>query len=92
MIQHCGVVHQDVNPAELFYHPGKDVYKRQGWYCTPCEAYWQERELQDGKCPDCGRPVELIAEEAYFFRMSRYAGRLLEHIETHPEFILPRCV
>ena len=73
-----------------FYEQG-DIYKGkyEGWYCTPCEAYWQERELQDGKCPDCGRPVELIAEEAYFFRMSRYAGRLLEHIDTHPEFILP---
>ncbi len=73
-----------------FYEQG-DIYKGkyEGWYCTPCEAYWQERELAEGKCPDCGRPVELIAEEAYFFRMSRYAGRLLEHIETHPEFILP---
>ncbi len=73
-----------------FYEQG-DIYKGkyEGWYCTPDEAYWQERELQDGKCPDCGRPVELISEEAYFFRMSKYAGRLLEHIETHPEFILP---
>ena len=73
-----------------FYEQG-DIYKGkyEGWYCTPCEAYWQERELQEGKCPDCERPVELISEEAYFFRMSRYAGRLQEHIETHPEFILP---
>ncbi|NLZ32671.1 MAG: methionine--tRNA ligase [Firmicutes bacterium] len=73
-----------------FYEQG-DIYKGkyEGWYCTPCEAYWQERELKDKKCPDCGRPVELIAEEAYFFRMSRYADRLLEHIESHPEFILP---
>ncbi|HOA35968.1 MAG TPA: methionine--tRNA ligase [Bacillota bacterium] len=73
-----------------FYEQG-DIYKGkyEGWYCTPCEAYWQERELVERNCPDCGRPVELIAEEAYFFRMSRYADRLLEHIETHPEFILP---
>ena len=73
-----------------FYEQG-DIYKGkyEGWYCTPCEAYWQERELREGKCPDCERPVELIAEEAYFFRMSQYAGRLLEHIENHPEFILP---
>lgn len=73
-----------------FYEQG-DIYKDkyEGWYCTPCEAYWQERQLLEGKCPDCGRPVELIAEEAYFFRMSRYAGRLMEHIEKHPEFILP---
>mgnify|MGYP001411110474 CR=1 FL=1 len=68
-----------------------DIYKGkyEGWYCTPCEAYWQERQLQDHKCPDCGRDVELIAEEAYFFRMSRYASRLMEYIETHPEFIQP---
>ncbi|NLA10999.1 MAG: methionine--tRNA ligase [Firmicutes bacterium] len=74
-----------------FYEQG-DIYKGkyEGWYCTPCEAYWQERQLLDGKnCPDCGRPVELIAEEAYFFRMSRYADRLLEHIEADAQFILP---
>ncbi|HHX86827.1 MAG TPA: methionine--tRNA ligase [Firmicutes bacterium] len=73
-----------------FYEQG-DIYKGQyeGWYCTPCESYWQERELQDGKCPDCYRRVELVAEECYFFRMSRYAPRLLEHIEAHPEFIQP---
>ena len=74
-----------------FYEQG-DIYKGtyEGWYCVPCEAYWQERQLQDEKnCPDCGRPVELITEEAYFFRMSRYADRLLKHIESHPQFILP---
>ncbi|NMD42884.1 MAG: methionine--tRNA ligase [Firmicutes bacterium] len=74
-----------------FYEQG-DIYKGKykGWYCTPCEAYWQERQLQDDQsCPDCGRPVELIAEEAYFFRMSRYADRLLEYIEANPQFILP---
>lgn len=73
-----------------FYEQG-DIYKGhyEGWYCTPCESYWQERELQGGACPDCGRPVELVKEECYFFRMSRYAPRLLEYIETHPEFIQP---
>ncbi len=73
-----------------FYEQG-DIYKGhyKGWYCTPCESYWQEREMQDGLCPDCGRPVELVTEECYFFRMSRYAPRLLEYIESHPEFIQP---
>ena len=54
-----------------FYEQG-DIYKGEykGWYCTPCESYWQERELQEGTCPDCGRPVELVTEECYFFRMS----------------------
>ena len=56
-----------------------DIYKGhyEGWYCTPCEAYWLERQLVDGKCPDCGRPVELAKEEAYFFKMSKYADRLI---------------
>ncbi len=73
-----------------FYEQG-DVYKGkyEGLYCTPCEAYWTERQLVEGNCPDCGRKVELIDEEAYFFKMSKYADRLLEHIETHPEFIQP---
>ncbi len=73
-----------------FYEQG-DVYKGkyEGWYCTPCEAYWAERQLEEKCCPDCGRELELIAEEAYFFRMSRYARRLLDHIETHPDFIQP---
>jgi methionyl-tRNA synthetase len=73
-----------------FYETG-DIYKGkyEGWYCTPCEAYWTERQLADGKCPDCNRDVELIAEEAYFFRMSKYADRLLEHIEKNPKFIQP---
>ncbi|MBS3942864.1 MAG: methionine--tRNA ligase [Dethiobacter sp.] len=68
-----------------------DIYKGkyEGWYCTPCEAYWQERQLHENSCPDCGRQVELIAEDAYFFRMSRYAPRLMEYIESHPEFIQP---
>ena len=73
-----------------FYEQG-DIYKGkyEGLYCTPCEAYWTERQLDDGNCPDCGRKVELIDEEAYFFRMSRYAKRLQDHIESHPDFILP---
>ena len=68
-----------------------DIYKGayEGWYCTPCESFWTESQLVDGKCPDCGRPVTKAKEEAYFFRMSKYADRLIEHINTHPEFIQP---
>ncbi|MBP7331649.1 MAG: Methionine--tRNA ligase [Firmicutes bacterium ADurb.Bin373] len=68
-----------------------DIYKAsyEGWYCTPCEAFWAESRLEDGNCPDCGRPVELLQEESYFFRLSKYARRLLRHIEEHPEFIQP---
>lgn len=68
-----------------------DIYKGayEGWYCTPCEAFWTETQTNEGKCPDCGRPVEKAKEEAYFFKMSKYADRLLEYIETHPEFIQP---
>ena len=68
-----------------------DIYKAkyEGWYCTPCESFWTDTQLIDGKCPDCGRPVERAAEDAYFFKMSKYADRLMEHIETHPEFIQP---
>jgi methionyl-tRNA synthetase len=75
---------------DRLYQQG-DIYKSeyQGWYCTPCEAFWLERQLQDGKCPDCGREVELVKEESYFFRMSKYADRLIRHIEEHPEFIQP---
>ncbi len=68
-----------------------DIYKGKyvGKYCTPCESFWTESQLVDGKCPDCGREVKDAEEEAYFFKMSKYADRLLEHIETHPEFIQP---
>ncbi len=68
-----------------------DIYKSEyeGWYCTPCESFWLDRQLAQGKCPDCGREVELVKEESYFFRLSKYAGRLLAHIEAHPEFIQP---
>lgn len=68
-----------------------DIYKGayEGWYCTPCEAFWTETQLVNGKCPDCGRPVEKAKEEAYFFKMSKYADKLLEYIEAHPDFIQP---
>ena len=68
-----------------------DIYKGEyeGMYCTPCESFWTASQLVDGKCPDCGREVKPAREEAYFFRMSKYADRLIEHIEKHPEFIQP---
>ncbi|MDK2991546.1 MAG: methionyl-tRNA synthetase [Clostridiales bacterium] len=68
-----------------------DIYKGEyeGWYCTPCEAFWTELQLVNGKCPDCGRPVERVREEAYFFKLSTYQDRLIEYIETHPDFIQP---
>ena len=68
-----------------------DIYKGsyEGWYCTPCESFWTESQLVDGKCPDCGRPVNKSKEEAYFFKMSKYADRLLEYYNEHPEFITP---
>lgn len=68
-----------------------DIYKGayEGLYCTPCESFWTESQLVDGKCPDCGREVQPAKEEAYFFKMSKYADCLIEHINTHPEFIQP---
>ena len=68
-----------------------DIYKGyyEGLYCTPCESFFTESQLVDGKCPDCGRPVTPAKEEAYFFKMSKYAQRLIDHINTHPEFIQP---
>jgi len=84
--------HQKVVQAlfKKIYDQG-DIYKSEyeGWYCTPCETFWTERQLKDGMCPDCGRPVELLKEESYFFKMSKYADRLVEYIETHPDFIQP---
>lgn len=73
-----------------FYDQG-DIYKSayEGMYCTPCESFWTESQLVDGKCPDCGRDVQPAKEEAYFFKMSKYADRLIEHINSHPEFIQP---
>ena len=68
-----------------------DIYKDcyEGLYCTPCESFWTASQVVDGKCPDCGRPVQPAKEEAYFFRMSKYAQRLIDHINAHPEFIQP---
>lgn len=68
-----------------------DIYKGyyEGMYCTPCESFWTESQLVDGKCPDCGREVKPAREEAYFFKMSKYADKLIEHINAHPEFIQP---
>lgn len=68
-----------------------DIYKSvyEGWYCTPDESFWTDSQLKDGKCPDCGRAVEKAKEEAYFFKMSKYADRLIQHIEDHPHFIQP---
>ncbi len=73
-----------------FYDQG-DIYKGayEGMYCTPCESFWTESQLVDGKCPDCGREVKPAKEEAYFFKMSKYADRLIRHINEHPEFIQP---
>jgi methionyl-tRNA synthetase len=75
---------------ERLYEQG-DIYKAayEGWYCTPCETFWTLRQLVEGNCPDCGRPVELLQEESYFFRLSKYAARLLAHIQEHPDFIQP---
>ena len=72
-------------------HDKGDIYKGyyEGLYCTPCESFFTESQLKDGKCPDCGREVSPAKEEAYFFKMSKYADRLIEHINTHPEFIQP---
>jgi methionyl-tRNA synthetase len=84
------VVVQDI--FQKLYDQG-DIYKSEylGWYCTPCETFWTENKLVDGKCPnsDCGREVELLKEESYFFKLSKYQDKLLEHIEAHPEFIQP---
>lgn len=68
-----------------------DIYKSsyEGWYCTPCESFWTETQVVDGKCPDCGRPVEKAKEEAYFFKMSKYSDQLIKYIEENPDFIQP---
>jgi len=77
---------------EKLYQQG-DIYlsKYEGWYCTPCESFWTESQLIDGKCPDCGRSVEKRSEEAYFFKMSKYQDRLISYIESHPNFIQPEA-
>ena len=81
---------QDQKIFKKLYDQG-DIYKGsyEGMYCTPCESFWTESQLVDGKCPDCGREVKPAKEEAYFFKMSKYANKLIEHINTHPEFIQP---
>ena len=78
------------NIFNKLYEQG-DIYKGayEGWYCTPCESFFTETQLVEGKCPDCGREVTKASEEAYFFKMSKYADRLMKHIEEHPEFIQP---
>ena len=75
---------------EKLYQQG-DIYKGEykGLYCTPCESFWTETQLKDGKCPDCGRDVHEVKEEAYFFKLSKYQDRLVDYIESHPEFIQP---
>ena len=79
--------------ARIFkkFHDKGDIYKGhyEGWYCTPCESFFTSTQVVDGKCPDCGREVSQAREEAYFFRMSKYADRLMKHIEDNPEFIEP---
>ena len=83
-------VEQVAKIFKKFYDQG-DIYKGyyEGMYCTPCESFWTESQLVEGKCPDCGRDVKPAREEAYFFKMGKYADRLIEHINTHPEFIQP---
>ena len=78
------------NIFKKLYDQG-DIYKGEykGLYCTPCESFWTESQLVDGKCPDCGRDVEEAHEEAYFFKLSKYQDRLVKYIEEHPEFIQP---
>ena len=75
---------------KIFYEKG-DIYKSEyeGWYCTPCESFFTNTQAEGGKCPDCGRDLTQAKEEAYFFKMSKYADRLMKHIEDHPEFIQP---
>lgn len=84
---HCDTVRKIFR---RFYKQG-DIYKGkyEGWYCTPCESFWTESQLVDGKCPDCGRAVSKAQEEAYFFNMNKYADRLVAYIESHPDFIQP---
>ena len=75
---------------EKLYKKG-DIYKSEyeGWYCNPCESFWTDAQIVDGKCPDCEREVHKAKEESYFFKMSKYADQLMEHIENNPEFIQP---
>lgn len=85
--------HHEAAVAKIFkkFYEQGDIYKGyyEGWYCTPCESFFTNTQVVDGKCPDCGRPVSQAKEEAYFFRMSKYSDRLMKHIEKNPEFIEP---
>ncbi len=83
--------HRAVQAVFQHLYDNGDIYKSkyEGWYCTPCETFWVEKKLEEGCCPDCHRPVELVEEESYFFKMGKYSERLLKHIESHPEFIQP---
>ena len=82
---------QEVQKIFKKMYDNGDIYKGEykGLYCTPCESFWTESQLVDGKCPDCGREVKIASEEAYFFRLSKYQDRLVEYIESHPDFIQP---
>ncbi len=84
---HCKRVENIFNKL----HEQGDIYKSvyEGWYCTPCESFYTESQLVDGKCPDCGRPVEKASEEAYFLKLTNYEDRLVEYINSHPEFLVP---
>ena len=85
--EHCKKVEKIF---QKLYNQG-DIYKGEysGWYCTPCESFYTESQLIDGKCPDCGRTVEKAQEEAYFLKLSNYSDRLIDYIETHPDFLVP---
>lgn len=83
--------HKVVQETLMKIYEQGDIYKKnyEGWYCVPCESYWLERQLVDGKCPDCGRPVEKMQEESYFFKMSKYADWWMDFIDKNPDFIQP---
>ena len=87
---HCKRVENIFNKL---YEQG-DIYKSvyEGWYCTPCESFYTESQLVDGNRPDCGRPVEKASEEAYFLKLSNYEDRLIEHINSHPDFLVPESL
>src|SRR6185369_2180317 len=76
--------------SQLIEHGDIYLGEYEDWYCTPCETFWTETQLNEGKCPDCNRPVDKLKEESYFFRMSAYQERLLAHIEANPDFIQPK--
>ncbi len=87
----CGHEKQVQEIFKKLYDKG-DIYKGayEGWYCTPCESFWTESQVEGGKCPDCGRPLKKAQEEAYFFKMSKYADKLLKYYDENPDFIVPK--